>query len=173
MTREISVADFDAIYDTFATSVWRWETQSSYEEPDEQGPFAQWLATGQDDLSWLRGWLDLVSSATKAGKSIRRVRRIDLVPNDYQRWLGTAVHANVEAGEDVRALATAEALRLALPEYDFLLVDDHSVAKMQFDCGRFVGAVLLEDADTVERHRAWLAAAWKHASPIDGHQRSP
>lgn len=171
--KQLSVAEFDAIYDTFTTSVWRWETQPFYDEPDEREPFQRWLAEGEDDLSWLRGWLDLVRVATTAGRSIRRVRHVDYSPSDYQRWLSMAVHANVDAGEEIRTLPAEQVSKLRLPTYDFLLVDDRSVAKMQFEKGRFVGAVLHEDTDTVDRHRAWLAAAWQHARPIDGHQRSP
>lgn len=173
MSEQLSVAEFDAIYDTFKTSVWRWETQTFYDEPDEREPFERWRAGGQDDLSWLRGWLDLVRSATAAGRSIRRVRRADEALSEYQRWLSIAVHANVDAGEEVRTLPAVWVPKLGLPSYDFLLVDDRGVAKMQFEDGRFIGATLHEDSDTVDRHRAWLAAAWEQASPVDGHQRSP
>ncbi|QUQ68251.1 DUF6879 family protein [Kutzneria sp. CA-103260] len=167
MGRQLSVADFDAIYDTFEVSVWRWESQPVYDEPDEREPFERWRAGGQDDLSWLQGWLDLVRSATAAGREFRRVRRVTDTPSDYQRWLATAVRANIEAGEEVRTLREDQVPKLGLPSYDFLLVDNRSVAKMQFDDGRFLGATLHEDTGTVDRHRAWLAAAWQHASPID------
>jgi hypothetical protein len=173
MPGKLSVAEFDAIYDTFAASLWRWETQPFYDEPDERAPFELWRATGQDDLSWLRGWLDLVSAAMADGRSIRRVRRVDSPPSSYQQWLATAVHANVDAGEEVRELPGEQVPRLDMPGYDFLLVDDRSVAEMQFEDGRFVGAILHEDSDTVDRHRVWLAAAWEQASPVDSHQRSP
>jgi hypothetical protein len=171
---EISVAEFDRLIGTVGHSLWRWEAQPAYHEPDEAEPFARWLAGESDDLAWLSGWLDHIRSATRAGRQYQRVRRLAEPLTDYLRWSLSVAPSNVAAGEDIRLLNEHQAATLGLPDYDFVIVDDRAVARMKFGDGGFLGAVLVDDPAAVARHRVWRDLAWHDAITLSTYlPRSP
>lgn len=173
MGRQISVGECMDLYRTARTSVWRWEQMSAYSVPDEVEPMRRWRAGESDDLAWLQGWLDQVREAVSAGVAFHRVRRVDVPPTDYQRWVNSIAWANTAAGELIRYLSGTPT-ELGMPSYDFLLIDDTYVAEMDFSGGSLRSAILHDDIAVVERHRAWRDWAWDHASPAyEVDQRSP
>lgn len=57
---------------------------------------------------------------------------------------------NVEAGEDIRVVPRAEAVRLELPDYDFWLFDSRTLVRMHIDdTDTTVGVELVDDATEV------------------------
>lgn len=173
MSREITVAECMDLYRTARTSIWRWEQLPAYSVPDEVEPLRRWRAGEPDDLAWLESWLDQVRETVQNGVRFQRVRRLDVPPTEYQRWVATIAPANTAAGEEIR-YASGTSAELGMPDYDYLLIDDTLVAKMVFVDGRMESAILHDDTATVERHRAWRDRVWNHSRPADEiHQRSP
>lgn len=170
----VSIEEFDNLYDSFETTVWRWEAQAAYNEPEEAEPYARWKAGQPDDYVWCAAWLEQLRAATTAGKQFARVRVLHDPLTDYQRWGLTIAPGNVAAGEEIRVLGDDQAHAHGLPDYDFLMVDDRLVARMIFTDNRFVGAEVTTDPGTVARHRAWQDLAQQHSIPINEYQpRSP
>lgn len=163
MMERLSVEEFDRLFTGFTRSLWRWECQPEYHEPEEVDPFARWKAGEPDDLAWLTGWCDQVREATRAGRRFERVRVLADPPTDYQTWLLAIAPMNIEAGEDIRQLEERRAADLGLPDYDFVIVDDEVAARMHFADTGFIGAEMITDAATVAEHRAWRDLAWRHA----------
>ena len=174
MPERVTVGQFDQLYATFQHSVFRWEAQSAYHEPEEAEPFRRWQETGQPtDLGYLADWLTTVRAAIDAGKHFERVRVCHTPPTTYQRWANHIVPANIAAGEDVRIMAEADALRLELPVYDFCIFDDRLVARMEFGETGMTGAVLDDGAAELARHRQWRDEAWQHAVPFQDYRAGP
>nr|WP_319119070.1 MULTISPECIES: DUF6879 family protein [unclassified Streptomyces] len=70
------------------------------------------------------------------------------------------------AGEDIRNLWRADAVRLGLPDYDFWLFDSRILARFVIDdCVVTLGLQVLEDAENVVRACQIRDAAWHHAVP--------
>jgi hypothetical protein len=60
------------------------------------------------------------------------------------------------------------ARRLNLPFYDFWLFDGDRVGRMHFaDNGRFLGAEILVDSQTVATHRRYQEIALQYATPYN------
>lgn len=166
MGRRLTVEEFDQLYGTVKASVWRWECQPAYHEPDEQEPFSLWERGEPDDLAWLEPWLATLRRAVQTGQRFQRVRMHHDPPTIYQRWGIEIAPTNVAAGEEVRILPEHHARGLDLPGYDFCILDDETVARMHFGAQGMTGAELLTDARAVDRHRSWRDAAWNHAMPV-------
>jgi hypothetical protein len=79
----------------------------------------------------------------------------------------TIVPANIDAGEDMRILTQRRARELGMPGYDFCLFDGRTGARMNFGDHSMTGAEIIEDADSVARHRAWRDAAQQHAVSLE------
>lgn len=174
MPQRVSVGRFDELYATFRHSVFRWEAQPAYYEPEEAEPFRLWRETGKPtDLAYLAEWLTTVRDAVDAGKRFERVRVYQAPPTTYQRWATEIAAANVAAGEDIRAMAEADARRLELPTYDFCIFDDRIVARMEFGAAGMTGAVLDDDAGELACHRTWRDEAWHHAVPFQDYRAGP
>lgn len=169
----LSVEQFDRMVAAIRRSLWRWEAQPDYHEPEEAEPFARWQAGQPDDLTWLAGWHDQLRAATRAGRRYQRVRRLTEPVTPYLAWGLTIAPSNVAAGEQIRVLTDDQAVTLGLPAYDFVILDDQAVVRMEFGPAGFTGAELLDPAER-DQHRAWRDAAWHHAITIHAYaSRSP
>jgi hypothetical protein len=172
--RTLSVSEFDQLIAAPGRSVWRWEAQGSYREPEEVEPLRRWRQGEYDDLTWLSGWHRQVRDAVAAGRHYQRLRRLTEPWTEYLAWEMTVFPANAEAGEDIRLISAHEAATFGLPDYDFVIVDGDVLARMHFGDEGFVGAELLDDPVTVERHRMWRMQAWHHAITFTAYTpRSP
>ncbi|PRX48695.1 hypothetical protein B0I33_104513 [Prauserella shujinwangii] len=169
MGEAVSVEQFDQLYTDFERSVWRWEAQPAYHEPGEAEPFRRWQAGEPDDLAWLADWLDILRAATAAGRSFQRVRLCHEPPTEYQRWGLTIVPANIDAGEDVRIMTESRARELGMPDYDFCLFDDRTVARMHFGGHGMTGAEIITEPDAVAQHRRWRDLAQEHAVTLEAY----
>ncbi|MGI8307792.1 DUF6879 family protein [Saccharopolyspora hattusasensis] len=167
MTRLVRGEDFGRLFETFTRSAWRWECQAEYREPHEAEAFRQFLASETPDMSFTTEWLANVRQATAAGRRFERVRVLTEPLTDYLRFEMFAASDNAAAGEDIRVMSTAAAAEYNLPDHDFWLFDDELVAIMHFDTHGMIAAELVDDADTVARHRRWRGIAWSHAAPFE------
>ncbi|GGS37055.1 DUF6879 family protein [Actinokineospora fastidiosa] len=166
MTGLVTGDGFAELFRTFTRSAFRWEARPAYCEDYEAEPLRKWRAGEPDDLAWMAGWLDGIRAAAAEGRRFERVRLYTVPPTEYLRWQQHVTPANVEAGEDIRVITEGQARALGLPEHDFWLFDGRLVARMHFgDDGRWRGAELINETDTVARHRAWRDLAWEHATP--------
>jgi len=161
---ELDRAEFFRTITSFARSAWRWECQGVYHEPEEQEPFARWRQ-GRPDYAFLDDWLAMVRSWRADGKTFERVRMLTDPPSDYQRWMLSLTHLNVDAGDDIRWLGEADARRLGAPSEDFYLLDDERVVLMRFGEGGVAGAEVTDAPARVEAARRWRTLAWQHAIP--------
>ncbi len=154
------------LFTDFQHTVWRLETQRSY-ATDRLSPnwprFQQGETFGYDPNS---PWHANVRKQTEAGKRFERVRLVDDPPTEGQRFLLATGLGNVAAGEDIRNLYRADAVRLGLPDYDFWLFDSSTVVKFVIDNeGGTLGVYVLEDTESVVRACQARDAAWHYAVP--------
>lgn len=135
-----------------------------YDESDESGSLAKYLAGEPDDLPWMQEWLDLVRDATAAGRQFARVRVVSVPLTDYSRFgLWCAQFAN-DAGEGIRYLPREQADAAGLPTHDYWLFDSTTLVRMNFDENdAFLGSALIDDPAEVVQHNYWRDAAWHHA----------
>ncbi|MFJ6438670.1 DUF6879 family protein, partial [Streptomyces sp. NPDC091416] len=78
-------------------------------------------------------WNVNVRAKAEQGARFSRVRIVDDPPTDGQRFLMATAAGNVEAGEDIRVLPRAEAVRLGLPDFDLWLFDSRTLVRMHID----------------------------------------
>lgn len=156
-------ADFQQVFQTIARRSWRWECQGHYASDEQE--LNDWLTgrTHEDDGSD-RAWYDYIRGLRQRGIPFERVRMLTEPLTDYLRWMLTNTHLNVEAGEDIRWLSQTKARDFGMPNYDFYLFDDNRVLILNFDEQKVLtGEELIDDPDTVERHRRWRDLVWHHA----------
>ncbi|MFE0043165.1 DUF6879 family protein [Streptomyces albireticuli] len=152
------------LFEDFAHTAWRLETQRGYAS-DRVGPkwkgFQRGEALGYEPD---HPWHASVRRQTEQGKRFERVRLVDDPPTEGQRFLLASGLGNVEAGEDIRNMYRAEALRLGLPDYDFWLFDSRLVMKFVIDDqDETLGVYLLKDAETVVQACQVRDKAWHYA----------
>lgn len=121
-----------ALHD-FERTAFRFECQGTYHEPYEQEALRQYLAGGEPDLGYLRGWLDDVRRGTESGRRYSRVRVLTDPLTDYLKFELAVTPHNAAAGEEVRILSAAQAAEMDLPQDDFWLFDNKLATVMHFD----------------------------------------
>ncbi|MEU0783272.1 DUF6879 family protein [Streptomyces sp. NPDC006173] len=154
------------LFTEFEHTAWRLETQRGY-------------ATDRDSPNWPRfqrgetfgydpgnPWQVNVREQTAAGKRVERVRLVDDPPTEGQRFLLATGLGNVEAGEDIRNLRRADAVRLGLPDYDLWMFDARAVVRFHIDEeGVTLGVTVHDDPETVAAVCQARDAAWHFAVP--------
>lgn len=167
---------FADLFATWQTSVFRWECQGQYHEPEEDEPFERWRR-GIGDNEWIQPWAAQIRTWRRAGKTFNRVRMLTEPLTEYLRWMLDVTSVNVDAGEDIRWIGERTAREMGAPTYDFYLFDNARVVILHFDERGVSGADLIDDADVVREHQAWRDRVWPMAIPhheyISQHQRSP
>lgn len=165
----IEADHFGDLFATVERSSWRWECQGHYAVDEDE--VDQWRAGtavrgNADDMAW-RAY---IQGLRQRGIPFERVRMLTEPLTDYLRWMLATTQWNVDSGEDIRWLSQSAATELGLPSYDFYLLDDNRVAIFLFtEAKDLLGVDVDDDADVVDRHRAWQTAAWKHAVPHGDH----
>ncbi|KMS77647.1 hypothetical protein ACZ91_63955 [Streptomyces regensis] len=160
----VSGEAFLRLFEEAESSAYRLETRVSYGIPDEDEPYAQFLAGEDPGTDWFEPWLVLMRSVTSRGTRVERVRIIDSPPSDYLRFELWGTPHNLSAGEDIRYLDRSAAVQLGLPTYDYWVFDDRLVARLQFGAhDRFLGVLLSDDPEDARRHMEWRSIAWEHA----------
>lgn len=157
---------FDNLFCTFERTAFHLEVQDTYHTPEESGPFELFLNMRDDDLAWHRPWLDLVRTATSAGKVITRARVVTVPHGDYARWGLTIAEHNIAAGEDIRWLPRHLIAAAELSTDDFWLFDDNRVVFTVFaPDGAFEGGAATTDPVIVAHCRTVRDRVWESAIP--------
>lgn len=165
MTRLVG-EDFGRLFTTFANSAFRLETLDWYTVDDEAEPLRAFLAGRPIGGTWMSTWLEMIRESTDEGRKFTRVRLMREPPNDYMRFTLYCSQFNQTAGEDIRFLNMDFARRLGLPSYDFWLFDGDRVGRLHFtQNGKFLGAEIFTDLQTVTAHRRYQKIALEHATP--------
>ncbi|MQA11455.1 MAG: hypothetical protein GEU98_23460 [Pseudonocardiaceae bacterium] len=155
--------ELGALLGAVRRSSWRWECQGNYAVDGED--LRRWLAgepTVETDDD--RAWVDYVRRLHTAGIPFERVRMLTEPLTDYLRWMLDTTDRNVDAGEDIRWIEQRLAVELGMPGYDFYILDDERVVIMRFDDTAALTVLeVVEDRDTLARHRAWRDLVWPHA----------
>ena len=151
--------EFGTLFRTFEHTAFRLEPRDRYNDPGEHEPLRRFLATEEDDLSWNRPWLDLMTEHRNNRRIVRRVRVVTVPLTDYSRFgLWCARFAN-EAGEEIRYLSRDQAA--GLPDFDYWLFDSKRVARLHFDADdRLLGAKIITDPAIVLELSAARDDAW-------------
>lgn len=164
-TSWIDAKHFGELFPTIERSSWRWECQGHYAV--DEVALGQWRAGtatrgDADDLAWR----DYIHRLGRRGIPFERVRMLTDPLTEYLRWMLDTTDWNIESGEDIRWMEQATAAKLGMPSYDFYIFDDNRVAIFRFDEAKvLLGVHVVDDADVVEQHQAWRAAAWARAIP--------
>lgn len=157
---------FDVLFREFAHDAFHLEVQDTYQTPEESGPFHSFLTGQHDDFAWFQPWLDIVRSATQAGRVVRRARIVTVPHADYTRWGLTVAEHNIAAGEEVRWLPRHLIEPAELSADDFWLFDDSLVVFTVFEPGgQFCGGAATSDPVIVEHCRTVRDRVWQAAIP--------
>jgi hypothetical protein len=154
-----------ALLEGARVAVWRWECRGDYSVVDAD-LLRRWRAGLGRDPDEDRAWVEYVQRLRRRGVRFERARRLTVPLTEYLRMQLDLTYMNVEAGEDIRWVAPADAVEVGMPSYDYYLVDDDAVAVLDFDAtGGFAGARACEAREVVERHVTWRDLIWPHAVP--------
>ncbi|MHC3475429.1 DUF6879 family protein [Streptomyces sp. 7R007] len=154
------------LFTDFEHTAWRLETQRGYASDRASASWIRFKNGETFDYNPNSPWHANIRTQTEAGKRIARVRLVDNPPTEGQRFLLASGLGNVAAGEDIRNMWRADAVRLGLPDYDFWLFDSRTVVKFVIDDNDVtVGVYVLEDAESVVRACQARDAAMHFAVP--------
>ncbi|MGK5533201.1 DUF6879 family protein [Streptomyces sp. URMC 129] len=161
------------LFTAFEHTAWRLETQRGYAS-DRQSPRFERFLRGEPIGAYdpESPWHVSVREQTRQGKRFERVRLVDDPPTEGQRFLLAGGLGNVEAGEDIRNMYRADAVRLGLPDDDFWLFDSRVIMKFVIDGeGVTLGVELVEDPAEVLRACQVRDLAWHYAVPTAEFQK--
>ncbi|MFD6972184.1 DUF6879 family protein [Streptomyces sp. NPDC059949] len=157
--------DIAHLFAEFQHTAFRLETRRGYATDRAGARFQAFIRGTLPEPEPNHPWNVNVREKAEQGARFSRVRIIDEPPTDGQRFLMATAAGNVAAGEDIRVLARAEAVRLALPDYDLWLFDSRTLVRLHIDDQDVTTGVEVID-DPVEvlaacraRDRAWPLAA--------------
>ncbi|PSJ28107.1 hypothetical protein B7P34_13990 [Streptosporangium nondiastaticum] len=165
MAELVPFEDITHFFEDFEHTAWRLETQRGYASDRLSPKWARFKA-GRTAFGYQpdHPWHGNVRKQTELGKRFERVRLVDDPPTEGQRFLLASGLGNVEAGEDIRNLYRADAVRIGLPDFDFWLFDSRTVVEFVFDDqGQDLGVRVREDAQAVVHACQARDAAWHHA----------
>jgi hypothetical protein len=154
------------LFQDFEHTAWRLETQRGYASDRVSTNWARFQRGETFDYNPAHPWHANVREQTEAGKRYGRVRLVDDPPTEGQRFLLASGLGNVAAGEDIRNLHRADAVRIGLPDFDFWLFDSRILVKFVIDSeGVTLGVQVIEDAESVVRACQARDAALHFAVP--------
>lgn len=162
----------DILIRTFERDAFHLELKDEYHVAEEAELLARWRRGEHDDDSAPREpWLSRMRDATRAGKTVRRVRVTTEPITDYIRWEHAGTWRNQDAGEDIRWLP-----RNRLPEgtvfpvggRDWWLFDDRILTVTHFhEDGRHKGSELITNPTIVSNCIEIRDQLWAIAIPHD------
>ncbi|MDV6012799.1 DUF6879 family protein [Haloechinothrix sp. LS1_15] len=162
----LALEDFRARVRGFERSTWRWECQPDHSVSREASSLAAFLTGEPKPADHNAAWRETVRGLVASGRYIGRVRAVRHPLTDYQRYqLAWGIPGNVEAGEDIRILDVTKD-SLGLPDYDFWLLEEQEVIRLNFDGnGRVLSRGPVEDPD-LSQYLKWRDAALQHATHV-------
>jgi hypothetical protein len=167
----IPAADFMGQFaNLFRRSAWRLETLDLYDSPQTRERMARFAAGEPIDPRPREHWLAMLRDGRVMGRTVGRVHILGPL-NDYLRYEIACYEQNVAAGEDIRLMSRARGATLGLPEFDFWLLDDETVAVMKYgERGVFIGAEFVTDPQFAAQCQRWRDIATSNAVPLSEYQ---
>ena len=165
----LSEAELEALFDGFKHAAFRMETLPRYAVDSERERLRRYLVGDPLEVEpATREWLEFMAAEIRSGKRWHKVHIVRSPIVEYLRFeceWGYAVSA--EYGQEVYILDESERARPAgIPDEDFWLFDDDTVARLRYDPdGGFVGAELAEPA-LVPGYRRYRDLALRAAEPF-------
>ncbi len=148
------MVDLATCLEHFHRLAFRLETLPAYSIPQEAGLFAAFRRGEHVTVPDDHPWPHRVSSATRAGKTMQRVRVISHPLSDYLRFELSLYPTSVEAGEDIRVASLDDHPELVACQQDFWLFDDEVVVVLDYDDhGGFLGSRAEHDLDHYRKLR--------------------
>jgi hypothetical protein len=163
----VTSAEFDSLFTSFAHTAYRLETLQRYDVSYEDESYAAFLAGQPMPADAAKNdWTSMISEATRAGKSFRRVHVVTEPLTDYLRYeIEWSYGPNVAAGEQI-GIIVGKPEDLGLPERDYWLFDSRDLWVMDYDDeGRFLSAELVDDPAVIVEHGYWRDKALHLAVP--------
>ncbi|TCP56062.1 hypothetical protein EV191_1012 [Tamaricihabitans halophyticus] len=153
------------------SSSWRWECQGDYSAIDAK-LLQRWRDGLGRDPGDDRAWVDYIQGLRRRGISFERARLLTDPLTEYLRCQLDVAYMNVNAGEDIRWVGESTAGELAMPDYDYYLIDDGRVVALDFAAdGTLAGIHVSADAEVVAQHRRWRDLIWPHAVPHEQYRQ--
>lgn len=162
----LSSEELGTLFREFNRSAFRMETHQTYTMPSEQAGLARFLAGEPKPEGHNSGWTTTVRENLAAGKTMQRVKVVRRPFTDYARFLFSwAIPGNVEAGEDYRILDLTNRT-LDLPEQDYWVFDDSTVALLNFNPDGTLRDRELVDSSELDKYLHWRDLAMTEAVPF-------
>jgi hypothetical protein len=171
----LATEDWWTLFSDTEQDAFHLELRDAYGVHGESSRFREWLNGGPETFDevaeWFKDWTDEVQAATRAGKTIRRLRVVTEPLSDYIRFEHHDTIHNVTSGEDIRWLP-----RQDLPDgivfphggLDHWLLDHKIVVFNHFHPdGRSAGRERVADADIVAQCVQVRDALWPLGIPHD------
>jgi hypothetical protein len=162
-------AALGALLDQAERELFRLETLDTYEVRTDGSDYDRYLrGEPGPDMERKGPWMDRLAADKARGLRNYRVHVVRSPLSPYLRYECEWGYAhNVIVGEEIRILDLAELPSpVGLIDEDFWLMDKHTVVRMHYQAGRFIGAEVLPAAD-LDRDRAACDASWQGAVPFE------
>ncbi|MFQ6393294.1 DUF6879 family protein [Nocardia sp. KC 131] len=142
------------------------EVKDSYAEPYESEPLRRFL-DGEPELpDPSPEWRALVRETAARGVVMSRVRVVTIPLTDYQRWLLSVTHYNVDAGDDIRYVPR-DLVADEVPHDDWWLFDGQLVVfNVSDEDGKPADPVSTTDPGIAEYCRTVKQRLWEFATPF-------
>jgi hypothetical protein len=152
----LSSEELGALFQNFEASAFRMETHQTYTMPAEAENIARFLRGEPKPPDHNKAWHESIRSYRASGKTIQRAKLVRRPFTDYTRCLfAWAIPGNVAAGEDYRIVDITDRT-LELPEQDFWLFDERTVALLNFNPDG-----TLQDRELVENSNVGQYLEWR------------
>ncbi|MFI6172099.1 DUF6879 family protein [Nocardia sp. NPDC051052] len=143
------------------------EVKDSYAEPYESEPLRRFLAGEPELVDPSPEWRALVRETAARGVTLSRVRVVTVPLTDYQRWLLSVTHYNVNAGDDIRYIPRDLTDASEVPQDDWWLFDGQLVVfNVSDEDGRPADPVSTTDPGIAEYCRTVKQHLWELATPF-------
>lgn len=162
LTRE----QLGALFGSFTRSAFRMETHQVYTMPTEADELSGFLAGRPMPDGFNSGWHETIRRNRAAGKTMQRLKVVRRPFTDYTRFLFEwAIPGNVDAGEDYRILDATDN-DPGIPEQDFWVFDESTVALLNFNPDGTLRDRELVDESELEKYLHWRDTALAEAVPF-------
>jgi|LakMenEpi03Aug12_release.lakeMendotaPanAssembly.Ray.scaffolds.fasta_scaffold180084_1 hypothetical protein len=169
--RTIPIGDeWSSTFRSFTSTASRLETLQEYAEPNESGPFHQYLKGIVPPPSWTEEWCNMVENHVASGRSMRRIHVVDLPLSDYMRFEIKCCYVYTGAsGENIRLVdrASLSPEERAITQEDFWLFDGSMVMVNDYDqTGSLYQARVSMSPEIVSRYVNIQSRIWACGVPF-------